>query len=76
MTYLNFADILRLAVSDGALRVDEPSIKLMKLIRDWAAHVLYDLTDENAVRNLATVKRESLRLLSRTEQPEVAATSA
>jgi hypothetical protein len=42
MTYLNLADILRLAVSDGALQLDENSIRTMKDVRDWAAHVLYD----------------------------------
>jgi hypothetical protein len=67
MTYLNLADILRLAVSDGAIQLDETSIRLIKDVRDWAAHVLYDLSAETAVRNLAIVKRECLRLLGRVE---------
>lgn len=65
MTCLNFADILRLAVSDCVFHLDESSIGTMKDVRDWAAHVLYDLDSETAVRNLATVKQESLRLLGR-----------
>jgi hypothetical protein len=63
MTYLNVADILRMAVSDGLLQLEETSIKMMKQIRDWSAHVLYDLPDETAVGTLATAKRECLRLL-------------
>jgi hypothetical protein len=76
MTYLNLADILRLAVSVGAIQLNETSIRLMKEVRDWAAHVLYDLNPETAVRNLATVKRECLRLLGSTGQAERAAASA
>jgi hypothetical protein len=67
MTYLNLSDILRLAVSDGAIQLDETSIRLMKDVRDWAAHVLYDLSPETAVRSLAIVKVECLRLLGRTD---------
>lgn len=63
MTYLNVADILRLAVSDGSLQLEESSIKMMKQVRDWSAHVLYDLPGETAMCTLATVKRECLRLL-------------
>jgi hypothetical protein len=70
MTYLNLADILRLAVSDGTIQLNETSITFMKVVRDWAAHVLYDLSPETAVQNLAIVKGECLRLLSRAERPE------
>lgn len=76
VTYLNVADILRLAVSDGAIQLDETSIRFMKDVRDWAAYVLYDLSPETAVRNLAIVKRECLRLLGRAERPEEVAASA
>jgi len=70
MTYLNLADILKLAVSEDAFQLDEDSIKMMKSVRDWAAHVLYDLPPEKAVRSLATVKRECERLLGSTERAE------
>jgi hypothetical protein len=70
ITYLNLADILRLAVSAGTIELDETSIRLMKDVRDWAAHVLFDLSPETAVRNLALVKRECLRLLGRADQLE------
>jgi hypothetical protein len=76
MTYLNLADILRLAVSDGAIQLDETSIRLMKDVRDWAAHVLYDLDPETAVRNLAIVKRECLRLLGNIDRAEAVGGSA
>ena len=76
MTYLNLADILRLAVSDGAIQLDETSIRLMKDVRDWAAHVLYDLNPETAVGNLAIAKRECLRLLGRADRSTEVAASA
>ena len=76
MTYLNLADLLRLAVSDGEIQLDETSIRLMKDVRDWAAHVLYDLHPETAVRNLATVKRECLRLLGSIDRAEAVGGSA
>jgi hypothetical protein len=76
MTYLNLADILRLAVSEGVLQLNESSIPLMKDVRDWAAHVLYDLPAETAVRNLEMVKRECLRLLGSTAEGEAIAASA
>ncbi len=63
LTYLNIADILKLAVSEEAVQVDEASIRSMKRVRDWAAHVLDDLAPDTAVEQLATVKRECLRLL-------------
>lgn len=75
MTYLNLADILRLAVSEGSLQLDEASIKMMKQVRDWAAHVLYDLPDETARCTLVTVKRECLRLLDGMNRAAGAATS-
>lgn len=73
LTYLNIADILGLAVSNGAMQLDEPSIRLMKEVRDWAAHVLYDLPPETAVQHLAIAKRECLRLLGNTTRAEGAA---
>ena len=76
MTYLNLADILRLAVTDGAIQLDETAIRFMKDVRDWAAHVLYDLSPESVVRNLAIVKRECLRLLDRADRLEEVAASA
>ena len=76
MTYLNLADILRLAVTDGSLQLDETSIKMMKQVRDWAAHVLYDLPDETAVCTLASVKKECLRLLDGIDRAAGAATSS
>jgi len=75
LTYLNIADILRLAVSNGAIQLDDTSFPLMKEVRDWAAHVLCDLAPETAVRHLAIVKRECLRLLGGTSQAEGAATA-
>lgn len=76
MTYLNLADILRLAVRNGSLQLDEPSIKMMKQVRDWAAHVLYDLPDETAVCTLGTVKAECLRVLASMDGTAAAATSS
>ncbi len=69
-TYLNIADILRLAVGEGAFQLDEESVVLMKEVRDWAAHVLCDLPPDAPVRKLAIVKRECLRLVSETVRAE------
>ncbi len=73
LTYLNIADILRLAVSEGAFQLDEASILLMKEVRNWASHVILDLAPGTAVRNLSVVKRECLGLLGETVQAEGAA---
>jgi hypothetical protein len=62
--YLNIADILRMAIGEGSIRVDEQVIKDMKRMRDGAAHVLENLVaDYNDVQKLAIVRRECLRVL-------------
>ena len=62
--YLNIADILRLAVKEGSIRLDESAIKDMKNVRDRAAHVLENLVDDyNGVQKLANVRRGCLRIL-------------
>jgi hypothetical protein len=75
LTYLNIADILRLAVLEGTFQLDEKTILLMKDVRNWAAHVILDLPPVSAVRSLAVVKRECLRLLG-SVQTEAAAGAA
>ena len=50
-TYLNIADILRLAVSEHAFVLTEESIVLMKEVRNWASHAIADLAPITAVRN-------------------------
>lgn len=64
LTYLNIADILRLAVSEHAFELTEESIVLMKEVRNWASHAIADLDPRTAVHQLAVVKRECLRLLA------------
>jgi hypothetical protein len=62
--YLNIADLLRLAIKEGSIRVDEHVIKDMKRMRDGAAHVLENLVaDYDDVQKLANVRRECLRVL-------------
>jgi hypothetical protein len=62
--YLNISDILKLAVKEGSIRLEENAIKEMKKIRDGAAHVLENLVDDrDGVPTLANVKRECLRIL-------------
>jgi len=48
----------------------------MKDCRDWAAHVLYDFNPETAVRNLAIVERECLRLPGKADRADAVAGSA
>ena len=62
--YLNIADILRLAVKEGSIQLDESVIKDMKNVRDRAAHVLESLVDDyTGVQKLGNVRRECLRIL-------------
>jgi len=62
--YLNIADILRLAIKEGSIQLDERVIKDMKMMRDGAAHVLENLVaDYDDVQKLANVRRECLGLL-------------
>jgi hypothetical protein len=65
--YLNISDILRLAVQAGTLALDDYVIKAMKEIRDGAAHASETIVaDFEAVKKVATVKRECLRVLGGT----------
>ena len=73
LTYLNIADILKLAVNERAVQLDESSILLMKEVRNWAAHVMFDLPGAKAVQNLALVKRECLRILDESKSLEISA---
>jgi hypothetical protein len=62
--YLDIADILRLAIKAGTIQIDDDVIKAMKTTRDEAAHALENIVaDYHAIRKLADVKRESLRIL-------------
>ena len=63
LTYLNIADILKLAIQDGTLSVASESIRLMRQIRNWTTHP-FDLPAETGVEHLAAVKAECLRLLA------------
>jgi hypothetical protein len=62
--YLNISDILRLALKESTIQLDEDVISFMKDIRDGAAHVSENIVgDFESVKRLATVKRECLRIL-------------
>ena len=62
--YLNIADILRLAIKEGSIRLDERVIKDIKRVRNGAAHALENLVaDHDDLQRLANVRRECLRVL-------------
>lgn len=64
VSYLNIADLLRLAVRADAMLLDDAHIRAIKDVRDGAAHVSEDLVlTYGDVKKLAQVKRECLRLL-------------
>lgn len=64
LNYLNISDALRLAVKEGSIQLDEPTIKDVKRVRDGAAHVLENLVaDYGDVRRLANIRRECQRIL-------------
>jgi hypothetical protein len=64
VSYLNISDLLRLAAKAGTIQVEEDVLKVMKDMRDGAAHVSKNLASSYAdVRKLAHVKRECLRVL-------------
>jgi hypothetical protein len=63
-TYLNIADILRLAASERTFHLSEESITQMKEVRNWASHAIADLDPDAAVNKLTVVKHECLRLLA------------
>jgi hypothetical protein len=63
-SYLNIADVLRLAVKEGSFQLEDHLIRDMKRMRDGAAHVLANLvSDYDDVKRLANVKRKCLRIL-------------
>jgi hypothetical protein len=65
--YLNISDILRLAAKAGTIQIDDDAIKAMKEARDGAAHASENIVaDYEAVKRLAKVKRECLRILGGT----------
>jgi hypothetical protein len=64
VSYLNLADILRLAAKTGKISIEDRHIKAMKKFRDGAAHGLGNLVSSyDDVTKLANVKRECLRVL-------------
>jgi hypothetical protein len=64
VSYLNLADILRLAAKTGPITVEDRLIKAMKKARDGAAHGLENLVSSyDDLTTLANVKRECLRVL-------------
>jgi len=67
VSYLNLSDLLRLAAKAGMARVEDSVVKTMKHVRDGAAHVSKNLVSSyDDVKDLATVKRECLRVLGAT----------
>ena len=67
VNYLNIRDILRLAVSAGAIHLDDEVIEAMKSIRDGAAHASENIVSNfDSVKQLARTKRECLRILGGT----------
>jgi hypothetical protein len=63
-SYLNIADLLRLAAKAGTTRVEDGVVKTMKKIRDGASHASNNLVSTYAdVKKLGHVKRECLRVL-------------
>jgi len=63
LSYLNIADILRLATSAGWISVTEENIWEIKRVRNGAAHAIADLVSSyDDVSELAAVKAECLRL--------------
>jgi hypothetical protein len=62
--YLNISDILKLAIREGTIELDETVVGFMKDARNGAAHVLENLVScYPDVSKLAQVKREALRIL-------------
>jgi hypothetical protein len=62
--YLNISDILKLAIREGNIELDQTIIGYMKDARNGAAHILENLVSSYAdVSKLAQVKREALRIL-------------
>ena len=65
--YLNISDILKLAIKEHTMELDEASVRCMKDARNGAAHVMENLVSSHAdVGKLAQIKREALRLLTNT----------
>jgi len=63
-SYLNIADLLRLAAKAGATRVENSVVTTMKTIRDGASHASNNLVSKHhEVKDLVKVKRECLRVL-------------
>lgn len=63
LSYLNIADILRLAQSAGCIGVTEDDIGEIKRVRNGAAHAIANLVSSyEDVAKLAAVKAECLRL--------------
>lgn len=64
VSYLNLADVLRLAGKAGAIHIEDSVIKAMKGVRDGSAHVSENLVSTYGhVAKLGRVKRECLRVL-------------
>jgi hypothetical protein len=62
--YLNISDILRLAIREGSIELDETIVGFMRDARNGAAHVRENLVScYPDVNKLAQVKREALRIL-------------
>lgn len=64
ISYLNIADILRLAALAGKITIKDGVAKDIKDVRDGASHASENLvTNYDAVKTLASVKSECLRIL-------------
>lgn len=65
LSYFNISDLLRLAANIGVIQVEDTVIPAIKRTRDGAAHVSENLVNTyERVKELASVKRECLRMLS------------
>jgi hypothetical protein len=64
VSYLNIADLLRLAAKADAIHIDEGVVKVIKDVRDASAHPSNNLiSDYSDVKKLAAFKRECLHVL-------------
>jgi hypothetical protein len=64
VSYLNIADLLRLAAKADAIHIEEGVVKVIKDVRDASAHPSNNLiSDYSDVKKLADIKRECLRVL-------------
>ena len=64
VSYLNIADLLRLAAKANAIHIEDGVVKVIKDVRDASAHPSNNLVSSYAdVKKLADVKRECLLVL-------------